>query len=84
MGFVTTSSCFRRAWSVSPLWRVPASGGAPVPITPVAKKETGWDMDRPDRHEFVAAILARWQTLSLADSGAQGDPSLFVGRLDSD
>ena len=72
---------FSKGLVVSPLWRVPASGGVPVAVTPVAKgNESGidltgtnaWPQFLPDGKHFV------WL------SGAQGAPGLYVGRLDSD
>jgi Tol biopolymer transport system component len=59
----------------SPLFRVPASGGTPVPATALASREQGhlFPDFLPDGHRFVF----------LADAAVARDHTLRLGRLDS-
>ena len=71
---------FSKGLVVSPLWRVPASGGVSVAITPfdpnaapdIERVATNaWPQFLPDGRHFL------WHT------GARGAPGLYVGSLDS-
>ena len=70
---------FSKGLVISPLWRVPATGGTPVAITPASPDRTGlrhtnvWPHFLPDGRHYL------W----MAGGAEAGVLGLYVGKLDS-